>query len=428
MFPSSRGASASGQHEEPPPPYESVVMSDAGMSTMGRNAPQEDAQNSSFDIQVKDPIKHGENSLSAYVSYKVCTKTSLQQYQQRQSEVLRRFKDFAWLRHQLQEQNRGIVIPALPEKSVVQKYQMTNEFIAQRQRALTIFLNRVAVHPALQHSRDLQNFLEMDENNWALEMARGSQEAARRKPGAFQFLRDFGQSTANIMAGKTADEEEDPDYIKVRESIVQLETHLAEIHRQASRLVKKQAEHGVSLEEFSASMAALGKCEKQPPLSMQFERVAEWAGKLAKLSKEQADALSLSFEEPLKECVRTVRSAKKVIADRSSALLVLQQAKMDLDAKRTRSSRLRSSVGVREDRIAENERETKEAQGRQEAAKVAYETICRRMNEELSRFQQQRAQETSQLLYLFAKSQAQLANDNAHMWAQLVPTANGGAH
>ena len=71
------------------------------------------------------------------------------------------------------------------------------------------------MHPALQHSRDLQNFLEMDENNWALEMARGSQEAARRKPGAFQFLRDFGQSTANIMAGKTADEQEDPDYIKV---------------------------------------------------------------------------------------------------------------------------------------------------------------------------------------------------------------------
>ena len=37
----------------------------------------------------------------------------------------------------------GIVIPPLPEKNVVQKYQMTNEFIAQRQRALTIFLNRV---------------------------------------------------------------------------------------------------------------------------------------------------------------------------------------------------------------------------------------------------------------------------------------------
>ena len=48
-----------------------------------------------------------ESTVQAYVSYKVCTKTSLHQYRQRQTEVLRRFKDFAWLRDQLQEQNRG---------------------------------------------------------------------------------------------------------------------------------------------------------------------------------------------------------------------------------------------------------------------------------------------------------------------------------
>lgn len=72
-----------------------------------------------------------------------------------------------------------------------------------------------AAHPALQHSQHLQNFLEMDENSWGIEMARGTQEAARRKPGAFQFLRDFGQSTANMINGKTLDEEEDPDYLKV---------------------------------------------------------------------------------------------------------------------------------------------------------------------------------------------------------------------
>ena len=72
-----------------------------------------------------------------------------------------------------------------------------------------------AAHPALQHSQHLQNFLEMDENGWGMEVARGTQEAARRKPGAFQFLRDFGQSTANMINGKTLDEEEDPDYLKV---------------------------------------------------------------------------------------------------------------------------------------------------------------------------------------------------------------------
>ena len=37
----------------------------------------------------------------------------------------------------------GIIVPPLPEKSAVQKFQMTAEFIEQRRRALQVFINRV---------------------------------------------------------------------------------------------------------------------------------------------------------------------------------------------------------------------------------------------------------------------------------------------
>jgi len=37
----------------------------------------------------------------------------------------------------------GIIIPPLPEKNVVQKYQMTSEFIEQRRQALQVYVNRV---------------------------------------------------------------------------------------------------------------------------------------------------------------------------------------------------------------------------------------------------------------------------------------------
>ena len=37
----------------------------------------------------------------------------------------------------------GIIVPALPEKNVVQKYQMTTEFIEIRRRALAVYLNKV---------------------------------------------------------------------------------------------------------------------------------------------------------------------------------------------------------------------------------------------------------------------------------------------
>ena len=46
----------------------------------------------------------------------------------------------------------------------------------------------------------------------------------------------------------------------MREYFAALETHLAEAHRQAVRLVRRQATLGSSLAEFGTAMIALGKC------------------------------------------------------------------------------------------------------------------------------------------------------------------------
>lgn len=36
-----------------------------------------------------------------------------------------------------------MIVPALPEKSVVEKYKMAGDFIEARRAALTVFINRV---------------------------------------------------------------------------------------------------------------------------------------------------------------------------------------------------------------------------------------------------------------------------------------------
>ena len=63
--------------------------------------------------------------------------------------------------------------------------------------------------------------------------------------------------------------------------------------------------------------------------------------------QEQAGSLGASFEAPLKEYVRMVRSAKAVMADRSLALGALQQARADVDAKRTKLAKLRGTPGIK---------------------------------------------------------------------------------
>lgn len=117
------------------PPYDSV-MADNNYNYFAP-APSHAGTPKAFEIEVTDPIKTGDG-VAAYVAYKIKTKTTHQNYSRPFMEVVRRFKDFAWLHDKLEENNKGVIIPPLPEKNAVQKFQMQTEFIEQRRRALQV--------------------------------------------------------------------------------------------------------------------------------------------------------------------------------------------------------------------------------------------------------------------------------------------------
>lgn len=78
-----------------------------------------------------------------------------------------------------------------------------------------------AAHPALQPSTALQSFLEASEEDFTLEVSRAAHEAnggAKKKlASTLQLFRDLGTSTANLVSGRSTDEEEDPEYLKARQ-------------------------------------------------------------------------------------------------------------------------------------------------------------------------------------------------------------------
>lgn len=378
-------------------------------------------KSSEFEIQVADPVKQGEG-VGAYVSYKIRTKTSMSHYKSSQSEVIRRFRDFSWLFDKLHEKNKGVIIPPLPEKNAVQKYQMSTEFIDQRRRALEVFINRVACHPTLKYSPELQMFLEAQEDVWQMEVARMNLEegSAKKKVNAtMQFFKDVQHKATNLMAGKSDDEQEDPEYLKVREYINHLENHLVEAHRQASRLIRKQGELGMAVGEFGQAAEKLGKFE-EGSLQDAFMRLGTRAGDLSTTSRESSQLLSQNFEAPLKEFTRIMKSVKAVMIDRSNALSLRQQAKTDLDKLRVKLNKLKGRPGIREDQVNEMEREVDAADLRLRNAKEGYEKIVEKMSEEMGRFQRDRAGEMSMVLRDFALAQAQLASESAKGWSALV--------
>ena len=156
-------------------------------------------------------------------------------------------------------------------------------------------------------------------------------------------------------------------------------------------------------------------------MSATLGQLGQRADAVSGIHRESAESIGRCLEAPLKEFVRMVKAAKKVVGDRSAALAAYAAARGEVDARRGKLAKLRGTPGIREERVAEAERDLHDAQLRADAAKAGYEVIVQRMGAELARFQRERAQEMGYVLRDFALVEAEVAADSARVWRSLVP-------
>eukprot|EP00954_Amorphochlora_amoebiformis_P020599 1340568-Amorphochlora_amoeboformis.AAC.1 len=91
-----------------------------------------------FVVEVCDPIRVNEG-LTSHMAYKIKT-----EHKNKKSEVLRRYREFLWLKTVLVEKYPGYLVPALPEKGMIRKFG--GGYVHQRMRGLQKFLDRIVNH------------------------------------------------------------------------------------------------------------------------------------------------------------------------------------------------------------------------------------------------------------------------------------------
>ncbi|KAL3536082.1 hypothetical protein ACH5RR_004543 [Cinchona calisaya] len=368
-------------------------------------------------VSVTDPAKMG-NGVQAYISYKVITKTNFPDYQGPEKIVIRRYSDFVWLRDRLFEKYKGVFIPPLPEKSTVEKFRFTAEFIEMRRQALDVFVNRIACHHMLQQSEDLRIFLQADEQT--MERARSQETGIFKKKPAdlMQIFKDVQSKVSDVVLGKEKPvEESTPEYEKLKRYVFELEDQLAEAQKHAYRLVKRHRELGQSLSEFGKAVKLLGTCEDNA-LGKVFSELGVKAEIISVKLQREAHDLLMNFEEPLKDYVRAVQSIKATIAERANAFKQQCDLAETIKFKEIDLNKLRLT---RSEKLAEAEREYEVLKADGEEATRRFEAMVRLMNEELVRFQEQKTQDMGLAFHKFAKGQAHLANGIAEAWRSLLP-------
>ncbi|KAK7392637.1 hypothetical protein VNO78_21081 [Psophocarpus tetragonolobus] len=368
-------------------------------------------------VSVTDPVKLG-NGVQAYISYRVITKTNFPEYQGPEKIVIRRYSDFVWLRDRLFEKYKGIFIPPVPEKSAVEKFRFSAEFIEMRRQALDIFVNRIASHHELQQSEDLRLFLQAEEET--MERLRSQETGIFKKKPAdlMQIFKDVQSKVSDVVLGKEKPvEETDPEYEKMKHYIFELENHLAEAQKHAYRLVKRHRELGQSLSDFGKAVKLLGASEGNA-LGKAFSELGMKSEILSTKLQKEAHQLLMNFEEPLKDYVRAVQSIKATIAERANAFR--RQCEL-AETMKLKEINLDKLMLIRSDKVAEAEHEYKELKAESEQATKTFETIVKLMNEEMGRFQEQKTLDMGIAFHEFAKGQARLANGIADAWRSLLP-------
>ncbi|XP_075417806.1 sorting nexin-11 [Tenrec ecaudatus] len=109
-------------------------------------------------VRVQDPRVQNEGSWNSYVDYKIFLHTNSTAFTAKTSCVRRRYREFVWLKKQLQR-NAGLVpVPELPGKSTF--FGTSDEFIEKRRQGLQHFLEKVLQSVVLLSDSQLHLFLQ----------------------------------------------------------------------------------------------------------------------------------------------------------------------------------------------------------------------------------------------------------------------------
>ncbi|MBA0809450.1 hypothetical protein Gohar_025101 [Gossypium harknessii] len=241
----------------------------------------------------------------------------------------------------------------------------------------------------------------------------------KKKPAdLMQMFKDVQSKVSDVVLGKEKPlEESNPEYEKLKHYVFELENHLTEAQKHAYQL-------GQSLSGFGKAAKLLGACEGQA-LGKAFDELGAKSETLSIKLQEEAHQLLMNFEEPVKDYVRAVQSIKVTIGERANAFRhqcelaeTMKLKEINLYASSLPYfTPLSSSLFF----LAIYCWRTLCLKAEREEVTRRFETIVRRMNEEIVRFQEQKTQDMRIAFHEFAKGQVRLAKSIADAWRSLLP-------
>ncbi|XP_022102984.1 sorting nexin-2-like [Acanthaster planci] len=386
---------------------------------------EEEEETDTFDmeIMITEPIKKGEG-MSAYMAYKVSTKTSNPAFKKPETTVFRRFSDFLGLHQKLVDNHtvKGFIVPPAPEKSVVgmtkvkmskgQEEPNSMDFVEKRRAAMERYLNRTAAHPQLQKDPSFIEFLEKDELPKATSTSAMSGAAVKR---AFSGIVD----SAKKMTSKL--HESDQWFEEKHQQIDNLDLQLKKLHISVESMVGHRRDLGGATAIFAKSAAMLGNSEEHTALSRALSQLAETEEKIDQIHVEQANTDFYVLSELLKDYIGLIGAVREAFREREKKFGLWQSAQATLAKKREQEAKLK--VSGKPDKLAQCQEEIKDWEDKEAKGQKDFEKISKTIRKEYGRFEMNRVRDFRSVIIKYLEALMNHQQQVIQCWEGFLPEA-----
>lgn len=414
------------------------MMTTAGSGVSRRARPEDTATH----ISVSDPVQHADG-LNKYTSYRVDVRPPSNSPDGRTqdvmianagtgySSVLRRYSDFLWLYERLHIERAGAVVPPIPEKQPVGRFNAA--FVEDRRVNLERFLRRVAVHPELADANCLELFLRADDATFhaaknakgtvvvphAGSMMMGPPSATTISPQKKDGFKRWFAEAKTSMTGDLVKSPDDDIFDEIHRYIHGLDNQMRNVSHQATALVRKGKEIANGLFEFGLAFNLLGQSEADA-LGEALTKMGDTADRLSVLSAEQAEKEMAQFEEPLQDYIKMIHAVKLALQRRHEKRLTFSTCLSEVESKQTQLSKLRAQIGV-EAKAYAMEMSLRRAQDASEAARDDFATVSQRVLREVDRFKREKAEDMRRTVLDYINLQVEYNKRIEEVWSALIP-------
>lgn len=380
-------------------------------------------------ITVGDPAKVGDIT-TAHIVYEIksVNKNPQSAHFPETTEpfvVSRRYKDFRWIYHQLQNNHPGYIIPPPPLK---QTYigRFNENFIENRRMTLEKMLNKISKIPVLGNDPDFVLFL--TSSDFANE-SKAREQAAGSSASLYASKGDDESETPTVLTGATAtgfmsslfsmstkhDEPRD-DFSKKKAYLEDLEHNLRTFHKSLELIACQRLEIIAVTDDIAGSLEELADLEI---LKGTTDLLAAFAEVHLKL-KENLDRVNLQDQLTLgftiEEYLRIIGSAKHVFEARSKIYQHLQTTNQDLSRKEESLERLNSRSKSSTDKINQLNFEVLKLKQKATYFQTSFDSISETIKSEIDKFEFQKMEDFRNSVEIFIENSIESQKEAIELW------------